>query len=741
MEKIYKYEPLWGEWSIDEKIGEGSFGQVYRIKRSINKNDYYAAVKIISIPFQENEILELYSEGMDKDSIKKYFNEIVKGLVEEVDLLYSFRGLSNIVNIDDYKVYENSDGISYDVLIKMELLQDITRYSRTNPLSKSELLKLGMDLCKALEACHKKNILHRDIKPDNIFVSQHGDFKLGDFGVARRMEKTFSALSKKGTYLYMAPEVYKGEQYDATVDIYSLGLVLYRYLNGGKLPFLESSQVMYKQREEALAKRIKGDEIPFPISGDGEFEKAVKKAVEFLPENRFRSAKEFRTALEKIKISEHDKGSLVSPIKEEKSLANPTVEIEEKTLPEVKLDEVNQDFLLEKTSVIQYESGKLVEPEHPVNQGIIQQKPDIVRHDEIKLNKNKSDTKPLTKKKKNKARVYAILLIVLFLGVGALGITWVFRKDIDYAIAVNEFNNENYEKAKSLFEGLGFHKDSQNYLTEISYISAVDHLENEDFEEALSIFESIMWYKDSRDLILESYYRQGKNQYDLGDYDEANSYLTKAVDNPNALALLIQIGKIYFDSGDDLKAYTHFKPLLDESNDAKKYYFLSLDNMSQEYYLKNVGSTKIMPSTFMLENSETINVKDIYSGLLLYKNATDYNFKERIVSARNFPSLLNGEWRGTNSKTGINVIFTKEGNSWNLVTGSENAGYAVDAQSGTFDFRSSYLYYNDSIFCGSGCVFNGRLAKIIPIDDDRITFTLYAPSYSSATYTLSKKAD
>ena len=66
---------------------------------------------------------------------------------------------------------------------------------------KRQVIKLGMDLSKALEYCRKLKIIHRDIKPENIFVSRFGDFKLGDFGIARELERTMSGFSKKGTCL------------------------------------------------------------------------------------------------------------------------------------------------------------------------------------------------------------------------------------------------------------------------------------------------------------------------------------------------------------------------------------------------------------------------------------------------------------------------------------------------------------------------------------------------------------
>ena len=90
-----------------------------------------------------------------------------------------------------------------------------------------EILRMGKDLCRALIECQKHNILHRDIKPANIFVSNDGDFKLGDFGVAKIAKEHQIGASVTGSYSYMAPEMYFGESGDSRVDLYSLALVLY----------------------------------------------------------------------------------------------------------------------------------------------------------------------------------------------------------------------------------------------------------------------------------------------------------------------------------------------------------------------------------------------------------------------------------------------------------------------------------------------------------------------------------
>lgn len=72
----------------------------------------------------------------------------------------------------------------------MELLTPLLDYLNNNSISEREVLKIGIDICRALEVCNQKKIIHRDVKPENIFISSTGDFKLGDFGIARTLEKT-----------------------------------------------------------------------------------------------------------------------------------------------------------------------------------------------------------------------------------------------------------------------------------------------------------------------------------------------------------------------------------------------------------------------------------------------------------------------------------------------------------------------------------------------------------------------
>ncbi|MBQ6002990.1 MAG: serine/threonine protein kinase [Synergistaceae bacterium] len=310
MSNIKQYEPLWGSWYVDDNpLGEGSFGKVYKVHKEEFGRKYYAAVKIISLPQNQEDLNRARSEfNDDEPSVRSYFKGMVDDIVQEIDLMSIFRGNSNVVSLEDHEVVskegtEGWDSIGWDILIRMELLKTLSSYITERPLNTEDVMLLGIDISHALELCAMKNVIHRDIKPDNIFVSEYGDFKLGDFGVARHIARVNSEMSKKGTPTYMAPEVFNNQEYGASVDLYSLGIVMYRYLNKNRVPFMPPfpEPIKPEDREKALMRRMRGEE-PLPDIPDIplELNDFVLKACAFNPEERFKDATEFRTELERI---------------------------------------------------------------------------------------------------------------------------------------------------------------------------------------------------------------------------------------------------------------------------------------------------------------------------------------------------------------------------------------------------------------------------------------------------------
>ncbi len=295
-------------WNITRLLGEGSYGKVFEIERSEFGQTYRAALKVITVPQSSAEVRSVISEGMSVSQAEAYFHGIVEELMHEFSIMFKLKGTANIVSCEDLRVLEHPDGIGWDILIRMELLHPLLPYVYEHPMARRDIIRLGIDICKALELCQRYNIIHRDIKPENIFISDNRDYKLGDFGIARTIERTSSGLSKKGTYSYMAPEVYAGKEYGFSVDTYSLGLVLYRMLNKNRGPFLPQppEAITFSSREQALARRMSGEALPRPFYGEGRLGEIVLKACAFDPKDRYSSPQQLRQELEAILYTQTD---------------------------------------------------------------------------------------------------------------------------------------------------------------------------------------------------------------------------------------------------------------------------------------------------------------------------------------------------------------------------------------------------------------------------------------------------
>lgn len=273
---MYTIQLPWKDWEIKEELGRGTSGTVYLAEKDVGGKTFQSAIKIITIPAGNPD---------DKDP----------DIMQEIQIMEQLKGLTNIVSIEDV-AKEKSLSSGWTVYIRMEYLTPFPEWKKTNvpqPVSEDIIVRLGKDICEALEECEKKGIVHRDIKPSNIFVSDKGHFKLGDFSISRILDKKRAQLTNSGTELYIAPETEKYGSYDARSDIYSLGLVLYELGNNNRMPFETTDQY------SANRKRLAGE----PIDKDPEMitnhslAEAIKKAVCFKPEDRFPNAAAFAQGL------------------------------------------------------------------------------------------------------------------------------------------------------------------------------------------------------------------------------------------------------------------------------------------------------------------------------------------------------------------------------------------------------------------------------------------------------------
>lgn len=288
-------------YTVSEKIGFGAFGTVYKVVKTNAAGHYVRALKHITIPTEKQYNSVLNSMGGDVSKADNYFSEMLKNIVAEINILndLSEKGVQNIV-----RYYENDITVSespkrYDIYILMEYMTPLDDYITDHVFCVRDVMKLGLDVLHGLKSCHNNGVIHRDIKDDNIFVSDNGDFKIGDFGVSKVLKDSSKAESLKGTPNYLAPEVYLGKEgYTKSVDLYSLGIVLYRLLNYNRNPFLPRFPDQYFAQDEdnAFEERMSGKIPDLPALGGKEIGNVIVKAISNRME-RYQTAEEFLDSL------------------------------------------------------------------------------------------------------------------------------------------------------------------------------------------------------------------------------------------------------------------------------------------------------------------------------------------------------------------------------------------------------------------------------------------------------------
>lgn len=259
--QFMQYEPFFGKWYFSRELGKGAYGHVYEVYCDEDGVRQMSALKVMHIPSEEALQLQIEQQP-NMDAVRNYFLAQVGKIMDEINILKKCQGHPNIVRYEEHSIIQNGEnGIGWDILIRMEELYPISPYFSRPGMSQLNVLRMWLDIANALCFCEQENIIHRDIKPANILVSLDGRFKLSDFGAARKSMEGGEASTRVGTERYMAPEVYKGQKYDKRADYYSLGCVIYFYLNYRRHPFLPPYPRKVDAREYDMAdtRRIRGE--------------------------------------------------------------------------------------------------------------------------------------------------------------------------------------------------------------------------------------------------------------------------------------------------------------------------------------------------------------------------------------------------------------------------------------------------------------------------------------------------
>ncbi|SHF31951.1 protein kinase domain-containing protein [Caloramator proteoclasticus] len=265
---------LGGRYIIVEQIGEGGMAIVYKAKDQLLNR--YVAVKILKQEFTQ-----------DEEFVKKFKRESIAA----ASLTHP-----NIVSIFDVGEQDNI----YYIVMEYIKGQTLKEYIKSNgKIGYKRVLDITLQIAMALDNAHKNGVVHRDIKPHNIVVTEEGTIKVTDFGIARASTVATVTNTNKvlGSVHYLSPEQAKGGFSDHRTDIYSLGVVMYEMLTG-RLPFDAESPI------SVAIKHIQED-ITEPIAIDTSIPKTVndivKKALQKDMFKRYQSAKELVDDIIKVK--------------------------------------------------------------------------------------------------------------------------------------------------------------------------------------------------------------------------------------------------------------------------------------------------------------------------------------------------------------------------------------------------------------------------------------------------------
>ncbi|MBI9043504.1 MAG: SUMF1/EgtB/PvdO family nonheme iron enzyme [Anaerolineaceae bacterium] len=264
-----------GRYHIREQLGEGGMAVVYRAFDTNLERD--VAIKFI----RTDEI------GV------KYHDQMMKRFEREAKALAKFDH-ANIIGVYEFGEYEGTP-----FLVMQYQPGGTLREMTGKTMDCREAVTLTKKISNALNYAHKRNVIHRDIKPANVLITEEGEPKLTDFGIAKILDMNQSTVLTRtgvgiGTPEYMAPEQFLGKDIDGRVDIYALGVVLYELVTGRR-PYQADTPaaVMIKQTTEALPSPL--DINPMV---DEALERVIIKALAKNTEYRYQDMKEFGKALQ-----------------------------------------------------------------------------------------------------------------------------------------------------------------------------------------------------------------------------------------------------------------------------------------------------------------------------------------------------------------------------------------------------------------------------------------------------------
>ena len=181
IEKLKELEPIFGSWYIDSKLAEGRNSKVFKVYKTVDGVTEFLALKTVKFPGSDRELSRIIESGKYK-TVGEYLDTMEAAVTENMTRMLSLRTNRNIVRFDNFQIVKESS--CFYVVMLMELLSPFSEKVKPTEITAEQAVKIGLDLCSAIEGFRKIGITHHQIKPENIYVDSEGNFKLGDFGIS-----------------------------------------------------------------------------------------------------------------------------------------------------------------------------------------------------------------------------------------------------------------------------------------------------------------------------------------------------------------------------------------------------------------------------------------------------------------------------------------------------------------------------------------------------------------------------
>lgn len=237
MSERKRISPMLDNFDMGGPISEHHGVRCYPAMRKDSDERYI--IKTVSIPASQTQLDALLLTGAfpDAASALTYFKEMADQTVSELDILQKLSQLEGFLPYEDWQIVSKDDEVGFDVYMISPYKRSLRKFLQKNPMTHLGAVNLGLDICAALAVCRRSGYLYTDLKPNNIYVLDEKQFRIGDIGFIALDSLSYASLPDRCRSEYTAPEVMDTfATLNSTIDIYAIGLILHQIYNGGVLP-------------------------------------------------------------------------------------------------------------------------------------------------------------------------------------------------------------------------------------------------------------------------------------------------------------------------------------------------------------------------------------------------------------------------------------------------------------------------------------------------------------------------